>query len=166
MAARYQVKRYLAYWFQLGKPVVVQAGRTTILPKTVIAGDRYSDEFETCWQFLLSPESGECHLEGSHHTIEDLLTSKWDIADCARCSMPVPMLNQGVSDLSCPCNDMPNWPDMSLPPPRSPVNSQMHLSGMRDRLHHRSSAWATEATSADSSRPDENSSEGDRYQAS
>lgn len=164
MAARYQVKRYLAYWFQLGKPVVVQAGHATILPQPVIAGDRYSDEFETCWQFLLSPESGECHLEGTHQSIGDLLTSKWEISDCARCSMPVPMLNQGISDLSCPCNDLPNWPDTSLPQPRSPINSQTHLSGMRDRLHWRGARSGETAASDSSPENDENA--GDRYQAS
>jgi hypothetical protein len=57
MASEQQIKRYLAYWLQLGKKVVIRNGDLTLQPQSVIAGDRYSDEFESIWQQILSPET-------------------------------------------------------------------------------------------------------------
>ncbi|HBE21080.1 MAG TPA: hypothetical protein DDW51_26645, partial [Cyanobacteria bacterium UBA11367] len=96
MASAQEVKRYLAYWFQLGKKVVVRNGQTTLLPENVVVGNGYSDEFEQIWQYILSCDSGDCYLEGTCQTIADLLTSKWDIEACARCQMPVPLFNVGL----------------------------------------------------------------------
>lgn len=73
----------------------------------MIAGDRYSNQFEQTQQQLLSPDSGDCYLEGTQETIRDLLTPKWDIDPCARCEMPVPMINMGMPPELCPCNDLP-----------------------------------------------------------
>ena len=135
MASPAQVKQYLAYWFQLGKRLVVKQGQLKVLPQPVIQGDRYSSEFETYWQRIISGEWQDCYLEGTIQTIEQLLSQTWDVAACARCSMPVPMLTLGVRDSAdCPCFDMPLWPDTELPPPRSPVDSHAQLSQIRDRL--------------------------------
>ncbi len=134
MATQEQVRRYLAYWFQLGKQIHIQNGQDAMLPNPVIQGDRYSAEFEKCWSYILSPESGICYLDGAPQTIDDLLSSKWDISPCARCDMPVPMIVMGPSDSSCPCSDLPNWPNNELPSPREPVNNQAQLSKLRDRL--------------------------------
>jgi hypothetical protein len=132
MASEQQVKRYLAYWLQLGKKVVTRNG--AMLPQPVIGGDRYSDEFESLWLQLLSPDSGDCHLEGTHQTIAELLTPKWDINPCYRCEMPVPMINIGMPPELCPCNDLPTWPNTELPAPREPISSQGRLQEIRDRL--------------------------------
>ncbi|MFB8791196.1 MAG: hypothetical protein U7123_20675 [Potamolinea sp.] len=88
MASQEEVKRYLAYWLQLGKKVVIGNGNLTLQPQSVIAGDRYSQEFEDIWQQILSPESGDCYLEGTIQTIAELLTPRWDLKSCVRCEMP------------------------------------------------------------------------------
>ncbi len=63
MANEQDVKRYLAYWFQLGRQMIVGNGRAYLLPQPVLKGDRYSEEFEECWQEIRS-QAGDCHLEG------------------------------------------------------------------------------------------------------
>lgn len=133
MASTEQVKQYLAYWFQLGKKVAVDGGSVTLLPRPVLQGSRYSDAFEQCWQHIESaPEN--CHLEGTEQTIAQLLDPAWEIESCARCDMPVPIVAVGIQPLSCPCNDLPSWPDTELPKPRSPVNERRQLDLIRDRL--------------------------------
>jgi hypothetical protein len=134
MASEQQVRQYLAYWFQLGKRVAIGNGREFLLPKPVIAGDRYSDEFEDCWQRVISPDAGDCYLEGTSQTIAELLSPAWQINPCARCSMPVPMATVGMPPLDCPCSDLDNWPDNQALQPRPPVSSQVLLSRLRDRL--------------------------------
>ncbi|MBE9178351.1 hypothetical protein IQ268_07085 [Oculatella sp. LEGE 06141] len=134
MASEAQVRQYLAYWFQLGKKVVIHDGRETLLPQPVIQGDRYSAEFESCWQRVTASNSGTCYLEGTNQTIDELLSSRWDVSSCARCAMPVPQLNLGTPSLECPCTDLPGWPDTELPQPRSPVDSTDRLNQIRDRL--------------------------------
>lgn len=135
MASEQQVKRYLAYWFQLGKKVVIHNGDSAVIPQSIIAGDRYSDEFERIWQHILSPESGDCHLEGTQQTIAELLTPRWSVESCVRCDMPVPMINIGLPPELCPCNDLPGWPNTEIPKPREPVSSQDRLKQIRDRLN-------------------------------
>jgi hypothetical protein len=134
MASSQQVRQYLAYWFQLGKGVVLGQGRETILPRSVLAGSAYSSEFEACWQKLLMPEAGDCYLEGTQQTIAELLTPAWEIDPCARCAMPVPLKTVGLTELDCPCGDLPTWPNTEIPQPRSPLSSQDQLAKIRDRL--------------------------------
>jgi len=136
MASDQQVKQYVAYWFQLGKRVFLRNGKEAVLPEPIIQGDRYSEAFERCWQRILSPESGECYLEGTSQTIDELLSSEWNISPCARCGMPVPTLDLGVMTAACPCADLDNWPNEELPKPRSPVNTNLQLGTIRDRLQH------------------------------
>ncbi|HEY9637428.1 MAG TPA: hypothetical protein V6D14_28770 [Coleofasciculaceae cyanobacterium] len=135
MAPEQQVKRYLAYWFQLGKRVLIRNGDAALQPQSVMAGDRYSDEFESIWQQIVSPDSGDCYLEGTHQTITELLTPEWNVEACSRCEMPVPVKNAGMPPELCPCNDLPNWPNMDLPLPREPISSQDRLQEIRDRLN-------------------------------
>jgi hypothetical protein len=134
MASESQVRQYLAYWFQLGKSVFIHNGQETLKPTSVIAGNRYSDEFEAAWKLIRSPEAGDCYLEGTEQTIAQLLSEAWEISPCARCSMPVPMRSVGLPSLSCPCTDLPGWPDNQTIQPRSPVNSTDRLLKIRDRL--------------------------------
>lgn len=134
MSSEDQVRQYLAYWFQLGKKVVIRNGQEVLQPRSVIAGDRYSQEFEDCWQRIQSPDAGDCYLEGTDQTIAELLSPEWEIDSCARCAMPVPIRSIGLPPDSCPCFDLPNWPDSEMPQPRSPISSQALLSQIRDRL--------------------------------
>ena len=134
MASEQEVKQYIAYWFQLGKRVLIRNGREPLLPQRVIQGDRYSDEFEECWQRMIAPESGDCNLEGTQETIAELLTPAWDLNPCARCSMPIPVRNLGLPANNCPCSDLPTWPNLETPLPRSPVDTQVHLNDLISRL--------------------------------
>ncbi|HEY9670023.1 MAG TPA: hypothetical protein V6D11_01080 [Waterburya sp.] len=134
MASEQQVKRYLAYWFQLGKKVMIHSSGAAVSPPSVVAGDRYSDEFEAVWLQIVSPESGDCYLEGTQQTIAELLSPRWEIEPCVRCDMPVPLIKIGLPPELCPCNDLPSWPNTEIPKPREPVSSQDRLKQIRDRL--------------------------------
>jgi len=137
MASEQQVRQYLAYWFQLGKGVVIRGGQKTLLPRPVIQGNQYSPEFESTWQQVISKDAGDCHLEGTQQTIAALLTPGWEVQPCARCAMPVPLRNPGLPVvLECPCADIPDWPNTEIPQPRDPVDTQIQLNRIRDRLHH------------------------------
>jgi len=80
MASPEAVKKYLAYWFQLQKPVIISRQNKAILPKRVVMGDRYSLEFERCWDLISDPATGDCYVKGTNETIQELLSSKWDIS--------------------------------------------------------------------------------------
>ena len=133
MASEQEVRQYLAYWFQLGKKAMLPNNQT-MLPQSVIQGANYSEEFEDCWRQIISPDTGDCYLEGTEQTITELLTPAWDLNSCARCTMPVPVRNVGMPPLSCPCNDLPTWPNTEVPAPRSPVNTQRQLMEIRQQL--------------------------------
>ncbi len=134
MASKTEVKKYLAYWFQLGKKVFIKNGAASLQPRIIVDGESYSEDFEECWQEILSSKSGECYLEGTQQTVDELLSPEWLLGYCCRCSMPVPLKILGLPPSLCPCNDLPNWPDTELPPPREPVQSQNQLTQIRDRL--------------------------------
>ncbi|MEL6458366.1 MAG: hypothetical protein AAFX46_07070 [Cyanobacteria bacterium J06636_27] len=144
MASKTEVKRYLAHWFQLGKRIVINNGAASLQPVKVVNGESYSDEFEQCWQKILSSKSGECYLEGTQQTVAELLSPEWDMASCSRCEMPVPQKNLGMPSLSCPCNDISNWPNTELPAPREPVKSQNQLTKIRDSLLANKSSQKTD----------------------
>ncbi|MGD1918785.1 MAG: hypothetical protein ACFCAD_07770 [Pleurocapsa sp.] len=134
MASTTQVKTYLAYWFQLGKKLVWRGGEEIFLPQPIIQGDRFSSQFEECWQKVISIGGKDCYLEGSQETVEDLLSSGWDIDGCARCDMPVAVVGSGIQSLDCICSDLDNWPNDELPKPRSPVSNKTQLNKIRARL--------------------------------
>lgn len=134
MASREHVRAYLAYWFQLGKPVVFDREDTCCLPSPIFTHGGYSQPFEQCWQHIEATGGEGCHLMGTDQTLAELLSAKWDIGDCARCDLPIP-LPIGVSDRrACPCNDMPQWPNHDVPQPRGAVSTPDRLTGIRDRL--------------------------------
>ncbi len=136
MASPKAVKEYLAYWFQLGKPIIIARQNKAILPRQVIMGDRYSLEFERCWDLITNPATGDCYVSGTSQTIQELLSSKWDISNCARCTMPVPILDLGLQESSdCVCNDMENWPNNKIPSPRQPINNMEKLTNIHRRLN-------------------------------
>ncbi|MFE4105220.1 hypothetical protein [Almyronema epifaneia] len=133
MASQQQVREYLAYWFQLGKPLIIGA-QPACLPKPVFQGDRYSEAFETCWQQVMVHKGQDAYIEGTDQSMAELLSDTWDLPPCARCSMPVPMRTVGVSDHPCPCHDLASWPNSEIPAPRSAVDTPSHLQGIRHRL--------------------------------
>ena len=134
MASQSQIKTYLAYWFQLGKQVFLSKENRKLLPQPVIEGDRYSPEFEDCWQTIIVNNGKDCYLQGTEQSIEELLTPAWNITACARCNMPVPTIELGIQPTACPCNDLPEWPNAELPQPRSPISTIVHLSKIKARL--------------------------------
>ncbi|MGK7933820.1 MAG: hypothetical protein AB4041_20655 [Microcystaceae cyanobacterium] len=134
MASEQQVKHYLAYWFLLGKKVVIPLQDQTICPKLVYDGEKYSSEFEQCWQTITLPRHKDSYLEGTTQTIQELLSSKWDITECANCKMPVPMIILGTQALGCPCFDLPSWPNDELPTPKVPSNNKNQLLRIRQKL--------------------------------
>ncbi|HEY9887986.1 MAG TPA: hypothetical protein V6D02_06255 [Candidatus Obscuribacterales bacterium] len=137
MASVQKVQTYLAYWFQLGKPVVFEKSQTQCLPTPIFEGHRLSLAFEQCWQRILA-HAPECFLSGTNESIADLLTDAWEIDGCSRCTMPVPLLVQGIKLSPCPCADLPSWPNDEVPQPREAVCSTHHLTSIRERLNERS----------------------------
>lgn len=133
MATQEEVKKYLAYWFQLGKKIVIGNEGTKLLPQPIFQGDRYSKEFEDCWQ-KITRVSGDCYLDGTHETIAELLTPTWEMYPCSRCSMPIAVRSVGMPAALCPCNNVAGWPNNELPCPKCPVNDQEQLKIIRDRL--------------------------------
>ncbi|MBD2136188.1 hypothetical protein H6F32_00995 [Anabaena sp. FACHB-1237] len=134
MANKHEVKKYLAHWFQLGKKVVIENGKEIVSPKTILKGDRYSPEFEECWHKIMSSRTSDCYLEDTQETIADLLTPAWEMVECGRCMMPVPIKTLGLPALLCPCYSLYTWPNQELPQPRCPVNSQEQLLKIHNRL--------------------------------
>ncbi|MEM6518489.1 MAG: hypothetical protein AAF722_04045 [Cyanobacteria bacterium P01_C01_bin.70] len=133
MASVQAVQSFLAYWFQLGKPVVLQHRNMQTLPTPVFKGDQLSPAFQECWrQIMEHPES--CFLKGTHESISQLLSASWDIERCARCIMPVPMPVRGINSATCPCADLPTWPNYEVPIPREAVCTHTHLGNLRQRL--------------------------------
>ena len=134
MASSEQVKTYLACWLQLGKNLLHHKQEKIDLSEPIINGDRYSAKFESYWQQILEQNGRGYYLEGANCTIEELLSSSWNISACARCRMPVPTIELGLQDPGCPCIDLPLWPNTSLPLPRTPVNSQARIGRIRENL--------------------------------
>lgn len=137
MASAAAVKTYLAHWFQLGKKLVWQNGAAELLPAKILQGDRYTPEFEACWSQIMSVGGRDCYISGSNITIQELLSPRWGIEQCARCTMPVPMIEIGTQSLDCTCSDLDNWPNSELPQPHAPINSQVQLAQIRQRLQTR-----------------------------
>lgn len=138
MASSERVRAYLAYWFQLGKPIVFDHSQTTCLPYPIFSSGRYSDAFETCWQQIQSKDGQDCHLRGTDQSVAELMSAAWDIHGCARCTMPVPVPVAGVSESPCPCYDLAIWPNEEIPAPRLMLGQQdSSLGTIRDRLQAR-----------------------------
>ena len=136
MASVQKVQSYLAYWFQLGKPVVFPHSQTQCLPSPIFQGSQLSGAFQHCWQTILQ-NSADSFLRGTDESIADLLSDEWDIVDCARCVMPLPMLVHGIKSSPCPCGDLDSWPNSEVPQPRAGVCSSQQLDDIRQRLGDR-----------------------------
>ncbi len=144
MASQTSVKEYLACWFQLGKSVSMDGGRVEVLPQPVFHGDRYSPDFERCWQEIILPNCDRCVLSGTVQTVAELLQVHWSFQSCARCTMPTPQPERGMPPETCPCADLPDWPNLDLPVPRIPSDTRRQLQRIRDRLARTASAADSE----------------------
>ena len=133
MASTMQVKTYLARWFQLGKKLIWRNGEA-LLPEPVVKGGSFTPQFEECWQRVVSINGRDCYLEGSAIAIEELLSSNWTINQCARCAMPIPVVETGIQPLDCPCSDLDNWPNLELPAPQAAIDSREQLDKIKLRL--------------------------------
>lgn len=134
MASMDRVKQYLAHWFQVGKPVICPQGDRQILPQTILEGNHYSPEFESCWQELQTHR--DCYLQGTTQTLQDLLSDRWEIEDCPRCTMPMPFDALGLKT-GCPCADLAGWPNIAVPMPHCPRYARDRLSAIHKRLRAR-----------------------------
>ncbi|WP_017293495.1 hypothetical protein [Geminocystis herdmanii] len=134
MASSAEVKKYLAYWLQLGKKIIIPSRNLSLCPSNIIQFDRYSVEFEECWALISDENTGDCYLEGTIQTIQELLSPKWEISNCARCAMPVPMIQMGIQPEGCVCSDVEGWPNEELPKPREPINSKERLQNIKKSL--------------------------------
>jgi hypothetical protein len=134
MASSLEVKQYLAHWFQLGRKVYARNGDVALLPKNIFVNMDYSPEFEQCWELITSDRSGDCYLEDTCQTIDELLTPQWDLVDCARCSMLIPLQVAGVPPENCPCINIQHWPNSEVPAPKSHLAVRSKLADLQDRL--------------------------------
>ena len=135
MASTQNVRYYLAYWFQLGKKLVLGNSGELLLPEPVMKDGTYSSQFEECWRRISELKGKDYYLEGTNSTINSLLSSAWEISPCARCDMPIPVIDLGLPSNTCPCGDMAHWPNLELPQPRSPVSTKKHLNRIKGRLN-------------------------------
>ncbi len=132
MASTQEVRQYLAHWFQLGKKVAVP-DRESIFTKKVLQGNTYTIEFEDCWQQIIAQP--QAYVEGTDQTIAELLTDRWDVVDCARCTMPIPLPAVGLpQNQSCTCHDLPTWPNTQVPMPRAVGAVATRTNDLRQRL--------------------------------
>jgi hypothetical protein len=134
MANTIDVKNYIACWMQLGRSMWLQGGQQQRQVQQVLNGEQYSQEFEDCWQQVLAPDGGDCYLDGTTVTVNELMSPTWEIVDCARCHMPVALPTAGLPPVECPCQPLPNWPNTELPCPRPPVQTLDYLRSIQARL--------------------------------
>ena len=135
MASQQEVQTYLAYWFQLGKSIHINNGQITRRPMPVLEGDRFSRDFQDCWQAIMAVGGRNCYLDGSSETIAQLLSPAWEITNCARCNIPTAMETVMPVAKPCACGDLDSWPNNELPPPHMPINNKEHFSRLKTRLN-------------------------------
>ncbi len=132
MALATDVKKYVACWMQLGTQVQM-GNESPVQLGQIVQGARYSKEFEALWDRIVD-RAEAAYLSGAPTSIQKLMEPTWDIIHCARCVMPVAVLNAGVQPTDCPCQELDNWPNSELPCPRPPVDSKTQLEGIQNRL--------------------------------
>jgi hypothetical protein len=140
MASRTLVKNYVAQWMQMGKTVSLSAQGEQVHIYKILQGEKYSPSFNKIWdEISTSAKSQEAYLSGTDQTISDLLDNKWEIIACARCNLLVPSVDIGPRiPVCCPCDDLPNHPNLDLVAPHVPVTLASHLEDLCDRLAQKS----------------------------
>ncbi|HAN45506.1 MAG TPA: hypothetical protein DCQ32_03035 [Cyanobacteria bacterium UBA8156] len=129
------VKAYVAQWLQLGKRLELPGRSTSAAIAETVAGERYTANFENLWYSILHVELGNVYLLGTDVKIADLLTGTWELHECARCGLPVPLPPLGQAQVGpCVCADLSTWPNAETVPPHPPIASSVHLQGLRQRM--------------------------------
>ncbi|MFZ4728074.1 MAG: hypothetical protein ACOYMQ_05365 [Pseudanabaena sp.] len=135
MASRTLVKNYVAQWMQMGKTVSLSAHGEQVHIYKILQGENYSSSFNKLWDEISTSKAEEAYLSGTNQTISDLLDNKWEIIACARCNLLVPSVDIGPRvPVCCPCDDLPNHPNLDLVSPHVPVTLASHLDDLCDRL--------------------------------
>jgi hypothetical protein len=135
MASRTLVKNYVAQWMQMGKTVSLSTQGKEVHVYKVLQGERYSTLFNKLWDEISTTKAQEAYLSGTDQTINDLLSNHWEIIACARCNLLVPSLDMGARvPVCCPCDDIPNHPNLDLVSPHLPVTLVSKLDDLCDRL--------------------------------
>jgi hypothetical protein len=140
MAASNVVKDYLAQWMQVGKKVLIDGKNESVSICKIIDGEKYAPEFETLWAEISTTNAKTAYLEGTNETILELLSDKWELIECPRCSLPSACIDVGVRETQpCPCDTMKLWPNLETIAPRKPVTTTQYLNNICDRLLVKSS---------------------------
>lgn len=135
MATRTLVKNYLAQWMQMGKSVSLSSQGEDIHIYKILQGEKYSSLFNKLWDEIATHQAHQAHLSGTEQTISELLSNKWDIIACARCNLLVPCIDMGPrAPVCCPCDDLPNHPNLDSVAPHVPVTLAEHIDELCDRL--------------------------------
>lgn len=152
MASRTLVKNYLAQWMQMGKTVSLSTQNKPVHIHKILQGERYSTPFNNLWSEISTTKAQEAYLSGTSQTISDLLSNHWEIIACARCSLLVPILGVGPrTPVCCPCDDIPNHPNLDLVSPHVPVKLATHMDALCDRLAQKSTEQESQEASSISS---------------
>jgi hypothetical protein len=135
MASTKSIKKLVAYWMQLGQPII----NTNTLEEFIIYPiynlytEHYSKEFNLFWDSI--KEANLFFLKGFSTSIKDLSGNKWYIAECATCSMPCPKLERGINMADCICEDIYLHPNNELPQPKAGVNTKDLLNNIITRIN-------------------------------
>ena len=135
MASRTLVKNYIAQWMQMGKSISLSTQGKQVSIYKIINGEEYSSLFNKLWDEISTTKADEAYLDGTDQTIDDLLSDRWEIIGCARCSLLVPSLDLGPRvPVCCPCDDLPTHPNLDLVAPHVPVKLSTAINELCDRL--------------------------------
>ncbi len=135
MASRTLVKNYLAQWMQMGKSISLSNHGEEVYIDKILQGEKYSDRFNQLWDEISTTKAEQAYLSGTDQSISDLLSSSWEIIGCARCNLLTPSLDLGARvPVCCPCDDLPNHPNLDLVAPHHPTTLVDHLDQLCDRL--------------------------------
>ena len=133
MATSTEIKGFLARWLQLGKAVEPVGDGQPFKPHRVLSLHGYSQEFEQWWNEF-EANSHQWSLSGSSQPLSELFRPEWEISSCARCDMPIPLLVAGLNGTDCPCSDLSTWPNLELPQPHTPRETENKLKQIHLKL--------------------------------
>jgi CHAD domain-containing protein len=139
MASHTLVKNYLAQWMQMGKTVSLSTEGEEVSIWKILQDEKYSSLFNEFWDEISTTKAHTAYLTGTDQTIGDLLSNRWEIIACARCNLLLPSIDMGPRvPVCCPCDDLPNHPNLDLVMPHLPVKLLSHLDDLCDRLAQKS----------------------------
>ncbi|KKJ00983.1 sensor histidine kinase [Prochlorothrix hollandica] len=98
---------YVAYYVSRGRPVISLNAGALPFTGSVYGYWGYDSEFYSYWRGLQQrSDFGELSLRGDSYNFSEFLGGKCSVGECARCQLPIPLLDAGVADTTqCPCDD-------------------------------------------------------------